>query len=284
MPAAKTPGRWPYRATPPVRRRRVVPARDGAARGVRARMEEPPRVRITRLQARIAVAAAAMFMAVSAAWWAYHSPWLTVSDVKVVGTTQVSPQLVAKAAGIEGASIFGLDLKAAQARVQALPKLRSATVRKTGLHSVEIDVQERTAWGAWQVNGVNMPIDQDGYVLSGVAPPGAPVIIDAEPRPAVRAGDRLEPGIAQLAARIVRESETAFGRKVVALVYKQDQGLTAVLSGANAGDKPVWVAFGDARDYDFKVATLYALFQRAKQDNLAMSVVDLRFGDRLSFR
>lgn len=284
MPAARTPGRWPYRAAPPVRRRRVVPARDVPARGVRARTDDAPRVWITRRQARIALVVAAMFMAASAAWWAYHSPWLTVSDVKVVGATQVSPQVVAKAAGIEGASIFGLDLKAAQTRVRALPKLRSATVKKTGPHSVEIDVQERTVWGAWQVNGVNMPIDQDGYVLSGVAPPGAPVIIDAEPRPAVRAGDRLEPGIAQLAARIVRESETAFGRKVVALVYKQDQGLTAVLSGTSAGDKPVWVTFGDARDYDFKVATLYALFQRAKQDNLAVSVVDLRFGGRLSFR
>ncbi|MHB8377559.1 MAG: cell division protein FtsQ/DivIB [Dehalococcoidia bacterium] len=284
MPAAKTPGRWPYRAAAPVRRRRVVQARGDDARGVRARAEAAPRLRITRRQARIAAAAAGLFMVASAAWWAYHSPWLTVSDVKVTGTSQVSPQLVAKAAGIEGASVFGLNLTSARARVEALPKVRSATVKKHGLHGVEIDVQERTAWGAWQVNGVNMPIDQDGYVLDGVVPPGTPVIIDAEPRPAVKTGDRLDPGVAQLAARIVRESGSAFGRKVVALVYKRDQGLTAVLSGASAGDKPVWVTFGDARAYDFKVATLYALFERAKQDKLALNVVDLRFGDRLSFR
>ena len=44
------------------------------------------------------------------------------------------------------------------------------------------------------------------------------------------------------------------------------------------------MTFGDGRDYDYKVATLFVLFQRAKQDELALNVVDLRFGDRLSFR
>ena len=51
--AGRTPGRWPYRAEPPIRRRRVVPA--DAPRGVLALVERAPKPRITPTQARIAL-------------------------------------------------------------------------------------------------------------------------------------------------------------------------------------------------------------------------------------
>jgi hypothetical protein len=207
-----------------------------------------------------------------------------VSDVKVTGTQQVAAKDVAHAAGLDGDSIFGLDLAAAEQRVEAIPEVRSATVKKHGLHGVEIDVRERTAWGSWQIGGVNVPIDEDGYVLTGPAPKDAPVIVNAEPHDAVKPGERMDPQAVGLAARISRDAPTALGRKVVALVYKHDSGLTAILSGLDVDSKAVWVNFGDARDYDYKIATLYALFERAKEDELALNVVDLRFGDRLSFR
>lgn len=283
MPPAKTPGRWPYRAAKPARGRRVVKAAPGSARGVRAMVEAQP-WRPTPKQARIAIAAAALLMCVSAGWWTYHSPWLTVSDVKVVGTQQVSAQDVARTAGVEGDSIFGLDLSAAKTRVEAMPKVRSATVKKHGMHGVEIDVQERTAWGSWQIGGVNVPIDEDGYVLDGPAPKDAPVIINAEPHAPVKPGDRMDAAIVMLAARIAREAPTSLGRNVITFAYKQQDGLTAILAGADVDAKPVWVQFGDGRDYDFKIATLYALFERVKNDELTLNVVDLRFGDRLSFR
>ena len=88
----------------------------------------------------------------------------------------------------------------------------------------------------------------------------------------------------QLAARLVRESNTAFGRSVLALVYKQNSGLTAVLSGSETDDKPLWVTFGDSRDYDYKVAALYVLIEQARQSDLSLNAVDLRFGDRLTFQ
>ena len=283
MPAVKTPGRWPYRAAKPVRGRRVVRSAPGAPRGVRALIEAQP-WRPTPRQARAAIAAAALLMLGSAAWWGYHSPWLTVSDVKVVGAQQVSARDIARTAGVDGASIFGLDLRAAETRVEAMPKVHSATVKKHGLHGVEIDVQERTAWGSWQIGGVNVPIDEDGYVLDGPAPKDAPVIVNAEPHDAARPGDRLDPDAVRLAARIARDAPTALGRTPVAFAYRHDDGLNALLSGADIDATAVWVQFGDGRDYDFKIATLYALFERVKNDELTLNVVDLRFGDRLSFR
>lgn len=268
----------------PVRGRRVLKTRDGAPRGVYRRTPPEPRFRITRLQARFALAAAALLMLFSVARWAYHSSWLTVEHVQVVGTKLVTPGQIRAAAAIDGASVLGLDLKAAQARVAALPMVKSATVKKHGWNGVTIDVQERTAWGSWQMTGVKVPIDDEGYVLSGPpAPPGSPVIIDVNPQRALKPGDRVDPGTVQLAVRLVRESVVTFGRKVEALAFRQDVGLIAVLSGATVDDKPLWVTFGDSGDYDYKVAALYVLIQQARNENLALNAVDLRFGDRLSF-
>ncbi len=284
MPDARTPRKWPYRAAKPLRTHRVIKARDDGTRGVHRTAPPQPRIRVTRLQARLAFAAAVLVMLTWSAWWTYHSPWLTVQHVTISGEAQVSPEQIRTAAGVDGASVFGLDLQAAQARVAALPKLRSAVVRKHGRNGVAIDVEERTVWGSWQMNGVNVPIDIDGYVLDGApALEGSPVIQEVEPRRVLNAGDRIDPGAVQLAARLVKESDAAFGRKVLALVYRQNAGLTAVLSGADVDDHALWVTFGDSRDYDYKVAALYVLIEQARGQDLALNAVDLRFGDRLSF-
>jgi len=284
VPGARTPGKWPYRAAKPGRGRRVVKTREGAAHGVHRRAAPQPRLRITRWQARAVLAVTVLAMAVSAGWWGYHSPWLTVRHVRITGAAQIAPAQVSAAAGVEDASLFRLDLKAAQARVAALPMVKSATVTKHGWNGVSIDVQERTAWGSWQMNGVNVPIDADGYVLDGPsAPAGSPVIIEVDPKRVLNAGDRIDPGAVELAARLVRESDAAFGRTVQALVYRQDAGIIAVLSGSAVDDRPLWVTFGDSRDYDYKIAALYVLIEQARDKDLTLNTVDLRFGDRLSF-
>lgn len=284
MADARTPGKWPYRAGKPVRTHRVIKTHEAGPRGVH-RLEEPqPRIRITRLQARLAFGAAVLALALWSAWWGYHAPWLRVQHVTISGTSQLPAEQVREAAKIDDASIFGLDVKAAQARVAALPEVRHATVRKDGWNGVAIDVEERTAWGSWQMNGVNVPIDVDGYVLdSPPAPAGAGVIQEIDPKRVLNVGDRVDPGAVELAARLLRESDASFGRRVLALVYRQNAGVTAVLSGSDVDDHPLWVTFGDSRDYDYKVAALYVLMEQATQQDLTLNAVDLRFGDRLSF-
>jgi hypothetical protein len=280
----RTPRKWPYRAAKPLRTHRVIKARDAGPRGVQRREEPQPRIRITQLQARLAFGAAVLVLALWSAWWGYHAPWVRVRVVTVNGASQLSAEQVRAAAGIDNESVLGLDLKAAQARVAALPKVRRATVQKHGWNSVTIDIEERTAWGSWQMNGVNVPIDIDGYVLDGApAPEGSPLIQEIDPKRVLNAGDRIDPGAVELAARLMRESDAAFGRKVLALVYRQNAGVTAVLSGSDVDDHTLWVTFGDSRDYDYKVAALYVLIEQARQQDLTLNTVDLRFGDRLSF-
>lgn len=285
MPDARTPGKWPYRAGEPARRRRVVKTHEPEQRGVQRRERATPHAVITPAQARLIVFAAMLSAILAGAWWAYHSPWLTVQTVTVNGTVALPPGQVRTAAGLDGQSAFALDLDGARARVAALPKVRNVSVTKHGWNAVTIDVEERTVWGSWQINGVNVPIDIDGYVLDGApAPDGTPLIVEIEPQRVINTGDRLDPGAVQLAARLARESNTAFGRTVLAFLYKQNSGLTVVLSGSETDDQRLWVTFGDARDYDYKVAALYVLIEQARQSDVTLIAVDLRFGDRLTFR
>ena len=284
MPSARTPGRWPYKAGKPARTRRVIRVKDEAApRGVARKVEAEP-WRPTPLQSRLALAGLLVSCLFAAAFWAYRSPYLTVDHVTVRGTQQIPPEQITRAAGLDGDSAIGLDIDGARERVAALPKVRSVTVQRHGWSGVEITVEERVPWGSWQINGVNVPIDIDGHVLDGVAAPeGSPVIVEVEPQRSINPGDVLDAGAIQLAARLLKESDKTLGRPVAALVYRQSSGLTAVLGPPEVEGKAIWVTFGDVRDYEYKIATLYVLLQQVRDKDLALNAVDLRFGDRVSF-
>jgi hypothetical protein len=216
-------------------------------------------------------------------WWLYHSPYLTVHEIEVQGAVRLSPQQIIDAAAIDGASTFAVDTAAAEARVAALPGVRSASVEKHGWSAATITVEERTAWGTWEVNGVRVPIDIDGYVLDAqTLPEDAPNIIEADPSGAT--GDRFDAGAIRLADRMLRESERTLGLYVQALVYRNDAGLTAVLYGPTLGNRRLWVTFGDDHDYDYKVAALYVLLDQTRNEGLKPTAIDLRFGSRLSFQ
>jgi hypothetical protein len=252
--------------------------------GAKRRRAQPSAPVITPGQARLTMLALLLGALFAAAWWLYQSPYMTVHDVSVTGTSRFSEQEVRSVAAIDGHSAFRVDVRAAEARLEALPGVRAARIEKHGWTGATIAIEERSPWGSWQVNGVDVPIDIDGYVLDGMAAPdGAPVIVEVDPRRAMTAGDRMDPGAIQLAARLVEESERTFGRRVVALAYRQAAGLTVVLSGADVDGAAIWATFGDSRDYDYKVAALYVLIEQAREADVKLTAVDLRFGSRLSF-
>lgn len=289
MGNSRTPGKWPYRAGEPGKGKRVVKVKEegtsGRARpGGVVRPEEHAQPWITPAQARLVLFAALASMTAAALWWGYHSPWLTITNVEVVGSVGVPADDIERAAAVDGSSTFSVDLEGAEARIEAMPKVRDATVTKLGWDTVRVVVEERVAWGSWQLDGVKVPIDIDGHVLDGqAAPDGAPVIVEVAPGRSLQPGDRLDAGSIELADRLVRESQTSFGRPVQALLYRQSAGLTVVLGPREVNGKPMWVTFGDMRDYDFKVASLFVLMVEAAKADVPLNVVDLRFGNRLVF-
>ena len=253
-------------------------------RGVQRREAATVAPSITPWQARLALALMLFTGIVAGAYWLYQSPYVSLHEVRVDGAPQLSEAQVREIAGIDGESAFRVDLRAAEERLLTLPQVRSAHIEKHGWTGATITIEERAPWGSWQINGVNVPIDIDGYVLEGVtAAADAPVIVEVDPHRAIKAGDRLDAGAVQLAARLVDESERTLGRRVVVLAYRQTAGLTAVLSSADIDGPGVWVTFGDSRDYDYKVAALYVLLEEAGEASIKLTAVDLRFGSRLSF-
>ena len=282
MPEHRTPSKWPYRAAKPVRRTRVVKTKERG--GVRRPQEGASAFHITPTQARLALCAVFAAMLAAGAWWAYQSPYLTVHEIEVAGTQRFSPAQIVDTADIEGASTLTVDLEAAERRVAALPGVRSVSIEKQGWSGATITVEERLPWGAWQVGDVRVPIDIDGYVLEGfTVPDDAPLIVAANPQGAITASTRLDAGAITVADRLLKESERTLNLYVQTLVYREDAGLTAVLYGPRLRDRRLWVTFGDASDYDYKIAALYVLLEQARDVDLLVTAVDLRFGDRLSF-
>lgn len=281
MDAAKARRTAPRRKAP--RRRRVIPAGEAGRQGVMRLTAAASRIRLTRWQARVLAGALSLALLAVFVRAALRSPWLTVNHVSVTGVSRVSEREVREAAGIDGASIFSLDLDAARARVAALPDVRSVTVTRPGRTSVRLEVEERAPWGLWRVNDRTLPIDADGYVLDA-APPAvaAPLITELEPQRSIAAGDRIDPDAVRLAARLIDGSERELGRKTAAFLYREGGGLTAIFAAAGNAP-PVWATFGSGQDLDYKIGVLFGVLQRASTENLTVHTVDLRYGDRVTF-
>ncbi|MDP3767740.1 MAG: cell division protein FtsQ/DivIB, partial [Dehalococcoidia bacterium] len=122
-------------------------------------------------------------------------------------------------------------------------------------------------------------IDDEGFVLDMPPPEGAPVIAQTDaPATPIGAGTRVDDGAIAVAQRLIPTAEQTLGRRVVALEFTQANGLTVVLDGE------VRVTFGDAQAYDFKLAALFAVLQRAEGTGRAVQSVDLRFPERVAVR
>jgi cell division protein FtsQ len=210
--------------------------------------------------------------------WLARSPYFTVTEVRVSGAKSLDPQTVRDASGLLGRNVFDLDIAGARARIRALPNVDDADVQRTGLNAVRIRITEREPWALWQVQGRRYAIDARGYVLDRTLPDeGAPVIVNTDAVEAPKPGDRVDPGAVEL-VRTLTERTAGLGANVARWEYRQRDGLTAVLEGG------LRITLGDARDTEYKLAVLEALLAETARQGLRIQAVDLRFGDRLSFR
>jgi cell division protein FtsQ len=210
-------------------------------------------------------------------YWLYRSPLLTVQDVSVEGNQVLTVEQLRAVAGLKGQSIFAIDEAGAEARLRALPLVKDASVAGDPPNGARITIVEREPWGVWQAGGERFVIDDEGVVIDRPVPQEVPVVVQTDaPGAALAAGSRVPAGAVAAARRLVAESEAAVGLAVTRLEFSQASGLSVTL-----GDR-LHVAFGDAQGYEFKVATLFAVLQRARQDGRALTRVDLRFGDRVA--
>ena len=90
-----------------------------------------------------------------------------IENVRITGQSETSEVDVLNALDIGTyPSLLTLDVEAAKARIEALPWVKQATLKKLFPDSVEIAVSERDPYAIWQHGGVTSLVDAAGKVIT----------------------------------------------------------------------------------------------------------------------
>ncbi len=146
------------------------------------------RIEVKRERARVrrrrALVAAPVLAMLALAVWLEQSPLLGLSEVEVLGTRRLASDAVREAAALPlGTSTLRLRLGPARERVEALPLVASASVRRTDPLSVRIKVVERRPIFVLRTPGGEALVDAAGVVVAPGNEEGLPVIVATAPRP-----------------------------------------------------------------------------------------------------
>jgi cell division protein FtsQ len=90
-----------------------------------------------------------------------------IDNVKITGQSETSETDVLAALDIgQYPSLLTLDLEDAQARIEQLPWVKTASLKKLFPDSVEISISERQPFAVWQHDGKLSLTDRDGKVIT----------------------------------------------------------------------------------------------------------------------
>lgn len=142
------------------------------------------------------------------AWLVMFSSVLTVRGVEVSGNTSVSATRIEQVARAPiGRQLARVDLAPIQARVEALPAVKSASVSRSWPHTIHIEVTERTPLAVVNRGSGLQAVDSDG-VLFGRYPTQPADLPLIRTDPGVRAEALAE------AAHVVRSLRSDIARQV----------------------------------------------------------------------
>src|SRR5437588_6798342 len=103
---------------------------------------------------------------------AANAAGMRIATVSLSGQRQVSREEIFAAAGVtDHSSLLFLDVTAARARLEAIPWIAEATVRKLYPDRLQITITEREAFALWQRQGKVSVIAADGTVLAAAIEP-----------------------------------------------------------------------------------------------------------------
>lgn len=104
-----------------------------------------------------------------------------VDQIKVVGNRETSEIDVLDRLELDGwTSLVGFDAEAARKRIETLPWIEAAAVRKIYPHALEVRVEERQPFAIWQQGRELSVIEKDGRIIApytGGKEAGLPLII-----------------------------------------------------------------------------------------------------------
>jgi cell division protein FtsQ len=96
---------------------------------------------------------------------------LTVNAVTLEGRNATAQREIARMLGIKrGDLMLYVDVDEARARIEALPWVKSAEVRRVWPDRIQVRIVERSPVAVWQKDGVKTVIDIDGRPIDGEDP------------------------------------------------------------------------------------------------------------------
>ena len=241
-------------------------------------MDDRTRRRLSHVRWRRIGAALAIAGVVAGVAALYLSPALRVSEIEVGGAATVTAADVEAAAGLNGASLLTADLGAAESRVEELPMVKEATITRAWPQTVRIAIVERTPWAVWQAGARAYTVDEEGVVLVGDAPDGAPVISVLGADAGLEPGQIVDQDAVTLARSLMERVPAELALNVATFEWSGDRGLTITT------DSGYSVVLGDSQDMEYKLAVWREIEANLGRANMTGHVLDLRFGDRPSFQ
>ena len=208
----------------------------------------------------------------------YFSPALRVHEIEVVGATTISTADVEALAGLDRASLLTADLSAAELRIEELAMVKAATITRAWPQTVSIAIVERTPWAVWQTGARAYAVDNEGVVLVGDAPEGAPVISVSGAEVGLEPGQIVDQDAVALARLLTERVPAELALNVATFEWSGDRGLVITT------DSGYRVVLGDSQDMDYKLAVWREIEAKLGRANMTGHVLDLRFGDRPSFQ
>ena len=196
-------------------------------------------------------------LAVYAVWF---SSWVTVREVEVSGNTTLPTARIERvAAAPEGRPLARVDLAAIQARVEAIPAVRSATVSRSWPHTVHVEIVERTPVAVVNRGNGLQAVDVEGVLFGSypTRPAGLPLVIT---EPDVKADALAE------AAKVIGALRPDIAERVR---YIDVQSIDAIT--LETGDRRT-VIWGSASDSEQKAEVLAVLLDKKNVEKIDVSV------------
>jgi len=194
---------------------------------------------------------------------------MRIAAVSLSGQRQVSREEIFAAAGVtESSSLLFLDVADARARLEAIPWIAEATVRKLYPDRLQITVTEREPFALWQQQGKVKVIAADGTVLS----------------------EKVEPRLASLSF-VVGNGAAARARDFLAVLDKYPSIRDSVRASIYVAERRWNLKLKNGVDVrlpetnlEGALATLARLDREKNLLSRDITAVDLRLADRLTVR
>jgi cell division protein FtsQ len=252
----------------------------GVPKALRGEMllDDYDRRRLRRHKERRMIGIGGLVCLVTAVIGLYFSPILRVQHVEVTGASALNPDDVAALADVHGDSMVSSTFAGAEARIAALPQVRSVQIQRHWPDTIEITVTERAPWATWSVGATPYTIDETGVVLATTAANAGPIIHGPASDTPLQPGDHVDPDALALTHTLLEQVPAQLGVNLTEIDWSTDSGVTVT---TDAGYK---VVFGDSANMQYKLAVWKGVENEFGKDSMAGHLLDLRFGERPSFQ